>query len=262
MGCVTSKSAVVVSHRQLQKSPAPEKPSEKPWIDKKQYAPLDEGDGPAHLPPTSEEQDSEAEEAVEELEEAQPKRKLSFGASLISLRKLDTPVEKSVVTLRRKSTASLELAVEGAEESPDRVETPGTPLPERCATAQSLHQQIELRKEQFLDAQKYLEVSYTEAASLRPQNIDEMWAIVKKTSDKDAISVEPTKNRKGWRTIRIFVSSTFRDFHHEREVLVKEVSISSCFNFKFDFRIRILVLRENIQKILHSNFYSGAFGTK
>ncbi|XP_066925783.1 telomerase protein component 1-like isoform X2 [Clytia hemisphaerica] len=50
-----------------------------------------------------------------------------------------------------------------------------------------------------------------------------MWAIVKKTSEKNAIRVEPTKNRKGWRTIRIFVSSTFKDFHHEREVLVKEV---------------------------------------
>nr|XP_047125336.1 TPR repeat-containing protein DDB_G0287407 [Hydra vulgaris]XP_047125337.1 TPR repeat-containing protein DDB_G0287407 [Hydra vulgaris] len=50
-----------------------------------------------------------------------------------------------------------------------------------------------------------------------------MWSIVKKTSDKQAINVEPIKNRKGWRTIRIFVSSTFKDFHHEREVLVKEV---------------------------------------
>ena len=50
-----------------------------------------------------------------------------------------------------------------------------------------------------------------------------MWAIVKKTSDKQAITVKPLKNRKGWKTIRIFVSSTFKDFHEEREVLVKEV---------------------------------------
>ncbi|XP_047125154.1 telomerase protein component 1 [Hydra vulgaris] len=50
-----------------------------------------------------------------------------------------------------------------------------------------------------------------------------MWSIVKKTLDKQAINVEPLKNRKGWRTIRIFVSSTFKDFHHEKEVLVKEV---------------------------------------
>lgn len=29
--------------------------------------------------------------------------------------------------------------------------------------------------------------------------------------------------RSGWKTVRIFVSSTFKDFHHEREVLVKEI---------------------------------------
>ena len=29
--------------------------------------------------------------------------------------------------------------------------------------------------------------------------------------------------RTGWKTIRIFVSSTFKDFHREREILVKEV---------------------------------------
>ena len=33
--------------------------------------------------------------------------------------------------------------------------------------------------------------------------------------------------RSGWKTIRIFVSSTFKDFHAEREVLVKEVSLYS-----------------------------------
>ena len=29
--------------------------------------------------------------------------------------------------------------------------------------------------------------------------------------------------RSGWKTVRIFVSSTFKDFHSEREVLVKKV---------------------------------------
>ena len=29
--------------------------------------------------------------------------------------------------------------------------------------------------------------------------------------------------RTGWKTIRIFVSSTFKDFHQEREILVKKV---------------------------------------
>ncbi len=32
--------------------------------------------------------------------------------------------------------------------------------------------------------------------------------------------------RTNWKTIRIFVSSTFKDFHREREILVKEVSFS------------------------------------
>ena len=31
--------------------------------------------------------------------------------------------------------------------------------------------------------------------------------------------------RTGWKTIRVFVSSTFKDFHQEREVLVKKVSL-------------------------------------
>eukprot|EP00794_Sanderia_malayensis_P017020 gene17020-18734_t len=66
-------------------------------------------------------------------------------------------------------------------------------------------------------------ISYEEASKLSPKSPEEMWAIVKGTSDKDSIHLEPTKNRKGWRTIRIFVSSTFKDFHQEREVLVKEV---------------------------------------
>eukprot|EP00794_Sanderia_malayensis_P003244 gene3244-3725_t len=67
-------------------------------------------------------------------------------------------------------------------------------------------------------------INYKEASELsRKSSKEELWAIVKKMSDKNAIPLEPTKDRKGWRTIRIFVSSTFKDFHQEREVLVKEV---------------------------------------
>ena len=33
------------------------------------------------------------------------------------------------------------------------------------------------------------------------------------------------QKRSGWKTVRIFVSSTFKDFNNEREILVKEVSI-------------------------------------
>ena len=75
----------------------------------------------------------------------------------------------------------------------------------------------------FINAQKSLDLTYENAAKIVPKDIDEMWAIVKKTSDKQAITVKPLKIRKGWKTIRIFVSSTFKDFHEKREVLVKEV---------------------------------------
>jgi len=50
-----------------------------------------------------------------------------------------------------------------------------------------------------------------------------MWSLVKKTSPEKPIDLQPTTSRKGWKTIRLFVSSTFKDFHQEREVLVKEV---------------------------------------
>ena len=68
-----------------------------------------------------------------------------------------------------------------------------------------------------------LPLTYEKASQLQPASPDEMWAIVNRTSEKEGIHIEPTKNRKGWRTIRLFVSSTFKDFHPEREVLVKEV---------------------------------------
>ena len=41
-----------------------------------------------------------------------------------------------------------------------------------------------------------------------------------KYNDKQLIT-----KRTGWRTVRIFVSSTFKDFHNEREILVKEVCV-------------------------------------
>ncbi|XP_066928434.1 TPR repeat-containing protein DDB_G0287407-like isoform X2 [Clytia hemisphaerica] len=50
-----------------------------------------------------------------------------------------------------------------------------------------------------------------------------MWNIVKQSSDANKINLQPATSRKGWKTIRLFVSSTFKDFHQEREVLVKEV---------------------------------------
>ena len=42
--------------------------------------------------------------------------------------------------------------------------------------------------------------------------------------DKIPDSESDSEHRRGWKTVRVFVSSTFRDFHYEREVLVKQVS--------------------------------------
>ena len=81
----------------------------------------------------------------------------------------------------------------------------------------------------LIETDQFHEISYEKASQLQVTEPEEMWAIVKGTSDREGIQIEPTKNRKGWRTIRIFVSSTFKDFHQEREVLVKEVK--RMFNF-------------------------------
>ncbi len=57
--------------------------------------------------------------------------------------------------------------------------------------------------------------------------INDTWDRAMETLDVQKGQQNPNKNlvvrRSGWKTIRIFVSSTFRDFHPEREVLVKKV---------------------------------------
>lgn len=60
-----------------------------------------------------------------------------------------------------------------------------------------------------------------------PQNIEDIWLAVCETLDvpkgQHSTNRDLIVKRSGWKTIRIFVSSTFKDFHHERETLVKEV---------------------------------------
>lgn len=74
------------------------------------------------------------------------------------------------------------------------------------------------------NTEEFTSLSYEEVAALRPTNPENMWAIVKKSSDTNRDwKLDSVKNRRGWKTIRLFVSSTFRDFHAEREALVKEV---------------------------------------
>lgn len=80
------------------------------------------------------------------------------------------------------------------------------------------------QEHEYIDSSQFLSLSYEEVAALKPTNPDNMWAIVKKTCDRNKEwQLDSVKNRRGWKTIRLFVSSTFRDFHAEREALVKEV---------------------------------------
>ena len=53
-------------------------------------------------------------------------------------------------------------------------------------------------------------------------DIEDVWVQVEGTCQPNPDPNLVVK-RSGWKTVRIFVSSTFKDFHYEREVLVKEV---------------------------------------
>lgn len=52
--------------------------------------------------------------------------------------------------------------------------------------------------------------------------INQAWAIAGKTC-KNIPKKKLIMDRTEWKTVRIFVSSTFKDFHAEREILVKQV---------------------------------------
>ena len=74
------------------------------------------------------------------------------------------------------------------------------------------------------------DVSLGEAASYRPETVAECWQLADATcarlgdaKKRAAVAAAATKARRGWKTIRLFVSSTFTDFYSEREALVKEV---------------------------------------
>jgi len=57
---------------------------------------------------------------------------------------------------------------------------------------------------------------------LRKQiNVEHVWNQVDINEDRIDPGIDA---RPGWKTVRIFVSSTFKDFHQEREILTKEVS--------------------------------------
>ncbi|XP_071502709.1 telomerase protein component 1-like [Diadema antillarum] len=56
-----------------------------------------------------------------------------------------------------------------------------------------------------------------------PYEVDQQWESVNRTIESRGKQKRVVVRRSGWKTVRVFVSSTFRDFHTEREVLIKEV---------------------------------------
>ena len=104
------------------------------------------------------------------------------------------------------------------------------PIPEGKESARTEHDSENERighdsESERINTEEFTSLSYEEVAALRPTDPENMWAIVKKSSDTNREwKLDSVKNRRGWKTIRLFVSSTFRDFHAEREALVKEVS--------------------------------------
>ena len=69
-------------------------------------------------------------------------------------------------------------------------------------------------------------------AAYRELRVDDVWLEADKTVYSSPPSLCQQTQRTGWHTVRIFVSSTFRDFHTERDVLVKKVPLlCSCFVF-------------------------------
>lgn len=59
--------------------------------------------------------------------------------------------------------------------------------------------------------------------------VDECWQGIENTcrNQRDRTSSSTELKTKGWRVVRLFVSSTFADYHAEREVLVKKVCLTS-----------------------------------
>ena len=64
---------------------------------------------------------------------------------------------------------------------------------------------------------------------IKAVDIEEVWLNVMDSLEEPGRVTGKTAERlvtkrMGWKTVRIFVSSTFKDFHDEREILVKQVS--------------------------------------
>jgi len=108
----------------------------------------------------------------------------------------------------------------GEEASSATFESLATPAPTQTQQRANTDRKTESEKEKMRrekeekQKQAYLELS-----------VDDVWLKVAETVDANPQPLKQESQRTGWHTVRIFVSSTFRDFHTERDVLVKKVHI-------------------------------------
>lgn len=65
-------------------------------------------------------------------------------------------------------------------------------------------------------------------------NVGEIWEQVEANLSEVQLGVIPIP---GWKTVRIFVSSTFKDFHQEREVLIKQVSVRFVSRYYYYYQL-------------------------
>lgn len=86
-------------------------------------------------------------------------------------------------------------------------------------------------------------LSSTEVTS----EICQAWRAIEQTVSKENLATSGNqllkKSGAGWSSVRLFVSSTFTDFHNERELLVKKVKYShqgnQCLSLSSDLKANI-----------------------
>ncbi len=83
-------------------------------------------------------------------------------------------------------------------------------------------QRATVEMETLTDLKRGEDVTLASVASKRPRSVEECWQLVDLTCGGRQ-GRKPPPPRSGWKTIRLFVSSTFSDFYSEREALIKEV---------------------------------------
>jgi len=78
--------------------------------------------------------------------------------------------------------------------------------------------------------EKQKEKKRQQEEAYREISVEDVWLEAENTVDPHPPSLQDQETqRTGWHTVRIFVSSTFRDFHTERDLLVKKVRLHLCF---------------------------------